>query len=209
MNTTHPSRDESLAARVRRETSSARRRLRLRPVVRAVMRRASVAVMALVLAAAFAVRAQEPLVAPRTPAPAPAQPLPYSHRQHIELGLECRECHVNPDEGALMTFPSNDTCMSCHATMPAGTPALKQLVTLAAAGRPIPWVRVYRVADYVYWSHAPHLAAEVACTTCHGPVPERDVIALETAITTKRGCVTCHEAKQVYMDCGDCHEPRQ
>lgn len=168
------------------------------------------ATLLVVLTVAVVTRAQEPpLVAPRTPPPAPAQPLPYSHRQHIELGLECLDCHVNPDAGAMMTFPATETCMSCHAAMPAGTRALKQLTTLARMEQPIPWVRVYRLADYVYWSHATHVAAAIACTTCHGPVAERDVIALETTITTKRGCVTCHEAKQVFMDCGDCHEPRQ
>lgn len=168
------------------------------------------ATSALILTAVVFVRGQQPMVLPRNPPPAaPVQPLPYSHRQHIELGLECTECHVNPDAGALMTFPATDTCTSCHATMPSGTPALKQLATLAASGKPIPWVRVYRLANYVYWSHNTHVSAGVACTTCHGPVPERDVIALETNITTKRGCVTCHETRQVYMDCGDCHEPRQ
>jgi hypothetical protein len=167
-------------------------------------------ILTVALGAALGVRAQQPLVAPRTPpAPAPVQPLPYSHRQHIEQGLECLECHVNPDAGSLMTFPATETCTSCHDTMPSGTPALRQLKTYASSGKPIPWVRVYQLPDYVYWSHATHLEAEIACTLCHGAVPERDVIALETNITTKPGCVTCHNARQVLMGCGDCHEPMQ
>lgn len=163
----------------------------------------------LVLAAVVVARAQAPAVAPRTPAPAPEQPLPYSHRQHLELGLDCSECHTNPDAGPLMTFPPTDTCLSCHRTMKAGAATLERLTAAAASGDPLPWVRVYRLADYVYWSHPTHIGAGIACETCHGPVADRDVIALETTITTKRGCVTCHESRQVYMDCGDCHEPRQ
>jgi hypothetical protein len=169
-----------------------------------------IAAMAILLLLAIAVRAQQPVVAPRVPVPAaPEQPLPYSHRQHIEQGLECRECHVNPDDGEMMTFPSNETCSSCHATLPGGSPALDRTKTMTASATPVPWVRVYKLADYVYWSHGTHLSAGIACTTCHGPVQERDVIAVETNITTKRGCVTCHETRQVFMDCGDCHEPRQ
>jgi hypothetical protein len=167
-------------------------------------------VLLLVLGTALVARAQDPVVGRHArPAQGPVQPLPYSHRQHLELGLlECADCHVNPDGGRLMTFPANDTCLSCHETMPA-SPARKALQTADTSGTPIPWVRVYRLADYVYWNHATHLAAAITCETCHGPVAERDVISLETNITTKRGCLTCHETRQVVSDCGDCHEPRQ
>ena len=50
-----------------------------------------------------------------SPAPAgPTQPIPYSHKRHLALGLECRQCHVNPDAGEMMTFPATAICMSCH-----------------------------------------------------------------------------------------------
>jgi hypothetical protein len=165
----------------------------------------------LLLALVVGVRAQTPPVAPlATPRPAPEQPLPYSHRQHLELGLlECGDCHVNPDAGSLMTFPDTDTCLSCHESMPAGAATLKRLVASRSSGSPIPWVRVYRLADYVYWSHGTHIGAGIACETCHGPVSERDTMAVETNVTTKQGCVTCHETRQVLTDCGGCHEPRQ
>jgi len=29
----------------------------------------------------------------------PEQPIPYSHKQHIALGLTCKDCHTNPDPG--------------------------------------------------------------------------------------------------------------
>ena len=139
------------------------------------------------------------------------QPLPYSHKQHLALPaeLECRTCHVNPEAGKLMTYPATGTCMSCHATMAADRPSLQALAAFAASGKPIPWVRVYQLPDYVYWKHATHVQAAISCTECHGAVAERDVIGIETGITSMRGCVTCHDARQVYVDCGDCHEPRQ
>lgn len=144
------------------------------------------------------------------PPAAPVQPLPYSHRQHLELGLvECADCHVRPDDGPRMAFPETGTCMSCHATQPATTASLKRLATMAASKAPIPWVRVYQLPQYVYWSHASHLDAGLTCTNCHGAVERNEAMRQETNVATKVGCVTCHETRQILSDCGDCHEPRQ
>lgn len=141
--------------------------------------------------------------------PAPVQPLPYSHKQHVALGLSCRLCHVNPEAGKLMTYPPTAICMSCHATVAADRPTIQRLAGYAADGKPVPWVRVYRVPDYVYWSHGSHLAANVTCAECHGPVAERDVVAQETNVTTMLGCQTCHDKRQAFTGCDSCHEPRQ
>jgi hypothetical protein len=163
---------------------------------------------AIVLATGLAARAQTVTPPARLP-PAPVQPLPFSHRQHAEFGLDCRDCHVNPDPGTLMTYPANEVCMSCHRTLPAGYPALQKLAALAGSGAPIPWVRVYTLPDYVYWDHRTHVEAGIGCETCHGPVADRDVLTVETDIVTMRGCQSCHEKRQVYTDCGDCHEPQR
>lgn len=168
---------------------------------------------AFVCAVAAAARAQGqgglPVALSKPPA-APAQPLPYSHRQHLELALvECADCHVRPDDGPKMTFPAVATCMSCHAAQPATSAALKRLATMAASGELIPWARVYQLPSYVYWSHGSHLSAGLTCANCHGAVERNDTMRQETNVATKVGCVTCHEARQILSDCGDCHEPRQ
>jgi hypothetical protein len=168
---------------------------------------------ALVCLATLAVRAQDQRGLPvrhAKPPAAPVQPVPYSHRQHLELAIvECADCHVQPDGGPAMTFPDTQTCMSCHATQPATTASLQKLAALATSGRPIPWVRVYQLPSFVYWSHASHLGAGLTCANCHGAVEESDAMRQETNVATKVGCVTCHETRQVFSDCGDCHEPRQ
>jgi formate-dependent nitrite reductase cytochrome c552 subunit len=116
---------------------------------------------------------------------------------------------VNPDAGKLMTYPPTAICMSCHATVAAGRPSIQKLASFAADNKPVPWVRVYQVPDYVYWAHGTHLAANVTCVECHGPVAERDVIAQETNVVTMLGCQTCHDKRQVFTACDSCHEPRQ
>ena len=167
--------------------------------------------LSLVLLLSLVVRAQ---TAPTPPAQAPdaaapVQPLPYSHKTHIKLGLQCRSCHTNPDAGKLMTYPPTVVCMGCHQALATERPAIQKLAEFAKSGEPIPWVRVYRVPDYVYWRHGTHLEAEVTCAECHGPVAERDVIAVETNVTRMLGCVTCHDKRQAYTDCAACHAPRQ
>jgi Cytochrome c7 and related cytochrome c len=174
--------------------------------------RFSVLVAALALLVSLGARAQStppPAGPPPAAATAPVQPLPYSHKTHVGLGLQCRMCHTNPDAGKLMTFPPTAFCMGCHQSVAADRPSIQKLAEYAKSGEPIPWVRVYRVPDYVYWRHGSHLEAEVACTECHGPVAERDVITLETNVTRMLGCQTCHDKRQAYTDCVACHAPRQ
>ena len=38
------------------------------------------------------------------PPPAPAQPLPFSHRTHVKVAAQCQTCHT-ATTGAQMTFP--------------------------------------------------------------------------------------------------------
>ena len=165
--------------------------------------------LGLLLLVSLTVRGQG-LPAPlASPPPGPVQPIPYSHNQHLAQGLVCGDCHVNPDQGALMTLPPTDTCMSCHKTSAAGQPSIQKLALFASSNTPIPWVRVYRLPEYVYWSHATHIQAGITCADCHGPVAERDVITQETNVASKPGCLSCHETRQVFTDCGACHEPMQ
>ena len=165
-------------------------------------------VLAVVLLLSITLKAQQPVSAPPTAKPAPVQPLPYSHKKHVALGLDCRTCHVNPAPGKLMTFPPTAFCMGCHQAIAADRPSIRQLANFAASGQPVPWVRVYKLPDYVFWKHATHLRPDITCADCHGPVAERDVIALETNVVTMVGCISCHDKRQVYTDCGDCHLPR-
>jgi hypothetical protein len=35
----------------------------------------------------------------------PKQPVPYSHKQHLAMGLQCKNCHTSPDPGEAMGIP--------------------------------------------------------------------------------------------------------
>jgi hypothetical protein len=136
----------------------------------------------------------------------PVQPLPYSHKTHLAVGLECKECHTNPDPGKLMTFPATTKCMQCHVTIAKNKPAIQKLAEFAKSQRPIPWVRVYTVLTGVSWSHRPHLEAGQKCETCHGQVAQMEAMSEVTSVTTMYSCLNCHEMNHAKTACETCHK---
>jgi hypothetical protein len=166
---------------------------------------------AFVLLAVGAAQAQPPapavaaVQANLAPHPAPEQPLPYSHKTHVGIGLPCRLCHTNPAPGQQMTFPATSTCMNCHISIATDRPAIKKLAEYADSKQPIPWVRVYQVLPGVAWTHRKHLEAGVQCETCHGAVGDLDAMSATTAVTAMAVCISCHQARGVSAACTVCH----
>jgi hypothetical protein len=58
-------------------------------------------------------------------------------------------------------------------------------------GGVVHWNRVHKLPDFVYFSHQWHIAAGVACQTCHGPVEEMAVVK-QYATLTMGWCLDCH-----------------
>jgi hypothetical protein len=122
----------------------------------------------------------------------PVQPVPYSHKLHAgNLGLDCRYCHSTVERSAYAAIPPTETCMNCHARVKADSPQLQLVRESYATGRPIPWVHIHKLPDYVYFNHRAHLSAGVSCVTCHGRVDQmaevRQVKPLSMA-----WCLECH-----------------
>lgn len=147
------------------------------------------------------------LFAADPPAP-PKQPVPYSHKQHIALGLQCKNCHTNPEPGEMMGIPAVKVCMGCHTSVKKDSPHIQTLAKHAGEKTEPPWVRVYRIPSYVFFSHKAHLATGAKCEICHGPVATREVLWKETNISMG-GCMECHRQNKASNDCAYCHEPRQ
>lgn len=141
-----------------------------------------------------------------SPHPAPAQPIPYSHKKHLAFGLECKNCHTNPEPGKLMTFPATSKCMQCHVTIAKDKPSIQKLAEYSKSQQAIPWVRVYKVLPGVAWSHRPHLEAGVKCETCHGEVAEMDAMSEVTSVTTMYSCLHCHDLNHAKTACTTCHK---
>jgi hypothetical protein len=160
---------------------------------------------------------------------APEQPLAFSHAQHAgALGIDCQYCHAFAERSSHAGLPSADTCLNCHRYIP-GTKdpsAIRRLYGYAGLDadgrsdpqghpRPIPWVRVSRLPDYVRFDHSAHVLAGVSCQTCHGAVQtmERTRQALDLGMGA---CVNCHrtatrqglngKAVHAATDCSTCHQ---
>lgn len=136
------------------------------------------------------------------------QPLPYSHKMHVgSLGLKCLDCHKIEDPGYAAGYPQEATCMACHAAIKADSPHIQKLAEFEKSKIRVPWNKIYRVPNYVYFSHdAHHKAAEIECAECHGDVAQREVLFKEKSIAMTT-CMDCHAQRQVSNDCAFCHDP--
>lgn len=148
---------------------------------------------------------QQDVPANLAPHVAPEQPVPYSHKAHLALGLTCAGCHTNPAPGKLMTYPATATCMSCHHEIGKKKPAIKKLAAYATSGQSVPWVRVYQVLPGVNWTHRKHLDAGIKCESCHGQVPEMETMSEATSVTTMGVCLRCHTMHNAPTVCATCH----
>ena len=83
-----------------------------------------------------------------------------------------------------------------------------------ANARPVSWVRVHTMPDFVRFDHSAHVTVGVACQTCHGPVETMERVR-QVAPLTMGWCVDCHRdanehgvaGKRVNasLDCTACH----
>jgi hypothetical protein len=145
----------------------------------------------------------------------PTQPVPYDHSFHAgQLGLDCRYCHHGVEKSSHANIPSANVCMSCHKNVKANSPLLEvvrqsyygedkdrdgQLSEdedlngdgVITAGLSVPWVRIHKAPDYVYFNHAIHVNRGISCVECHGRIDQMEVV---------------HHAKHLSMSfCLECH----
>ena len=160
----------------------------------------------LMLAAALLSHSQDN--APPQDAPPPAQPIPFSHKTHVTMGVQCDSCHETPDPGVNVTFPATSKCLQCHATIAADKPSIKSLAEYDRTNKAVPWNRVYSVPAWVFWNHRTHLDAGVKCESCHGEVGKMDEMKVVTDVTVMKGCVECHDQRGAPTGCAACHEDK-
>ena len=123
----------------------------------------------------------------------PTQPVPFSHSIHVkQLGLDCRYCHDGVEKSWYSNVPAADTCMNCHSAVRADDPKLEPIrASYKDENKPVEWVQIHKLPDYVYFNHSVHVNRGVSCVECHGRVDEMDEVRHEKHFSMTF-CLDCH-----------------
>ncbi|SRR5581483_3190684 len=131
----------------------------------------------------------------------PEQPIQFPHKLHVGLGIQCLYCHPGALRGPSPGLPTESKCWGCHQqlqrfadpTTPWPT-ELQKLRDYVQQGKPIQWIPVAQVPDFVHFVHRPHIAAGLNCETCHGDVSKMTVYE-NPQVINMGWCLNCHRAK--------------
>ena len=165
-----------------------------------------IAILALVQFAPSVRSAQVPYESPPEDLPrvvAP-QPVPFNHKLHLQQHMACTDCHPGARERERAGLPQRSDCMLCHQSIATNHPAIRSLAAKPPTER-IRWERIYRVPDFVFFSHREHAEAGMECVVCHGPVASRTVLDQEIS-TNMVACMNCHILRKASTECYLCHD---
>jgi hypothetical protein len=155
----------------------------------------------------------------------PVQPIFYSHKVHAGINqISCLYCHSNALDSKHATVPPLNVCMNCHAaindyshgpklyredgTEVDGTQEIQKLYSYTgydpksgrynvATAKPVEWIKIHNLPDFVFFSHAQHTkAGQVQCQTCHGPIQEMDEVKQFSSLSMG-WCINCHRTTKV------------
>ena len=167
----------------------------------------------------------------------PEQPIYFSHKIHAgENKIDCQLCHSSAKYGKVSEIPSVNVCMNCHKGIAEYkgkyieegkdrafyTAEIKKIYEAAGWDegsqsytgkiKPIEWVRIHNMPDFVYFNHSQHVVAgeqtimkakkvDVVCKACHGQVQEMDKVQMANNFTMG-WCIECHRTTEVDMTNG-------
>ena len=122
----------------------------------------------------------------------PAQPIAFSHALHSgQFQINCEYCHFGAAQSRHSGVPPAQLCLGCHSQVKKDAPDIVALTKAVAENRPIEWVRVHRLADYVYFNHSIHVNKGVGCSSCHGQVNQMPLV-FQVSSLQMEWCLDCH-----------------
>ncbi len=122
----------------------------------------------------------------------PTQPVAFSHDIHAnQLQIDCRYCHNNVDKSWFSNVPAANTCMNCHSIVLKESPKLELVRQSYTTSKPIEWVQIHKVPDYVYFNHSVHVSRGISCVECHGQINHMDEVYHAKSLSMSF-CLDCH-----------------
>ena len=127
------------------------------------------------------------------------QPVQFSHKHHVgDDGIDCRYCHTSVETSAFAGIPPTKTCMNCHSVLFNNAGYLEPVRDSYRDDKSIQWVKIHRLADFVYFNHSIHVNKGVGCATCHGRV-DRMPLMWQAEDLTMAWCLNCHRHPEKYI----------
>ncbi|HLJ25081.1 MAG TPA: cytochrome c3 family protein [Candidatus Angelobacter sp.] len=122
----------------------------------------------------------------------PEQPIAFPHKVHAgDNKIPCLYCHYAARTSRHAGIPPASVCMNCHNIMEKQTVEIEKLKEAVQQDRPIRWVKIHNLPDFVYFNHSQHVLSGVQCQSCHGPI-EKMVRVEQFAPLTMGWCLQCH-----------------
>ena len=88
--------------------------------------------------------------------------------------------------------------MNCHKQIWADSPYLEPVRASFRSGKPIEWIRVHDLPDFVYFNHSIHIKKGVGCSTCHSHIDEMPIV-YQAAPLQMEWCLECHRAPERFV----------
>lgn len=135
---------------------------------------------------------------------APAQPIKFSHAVHAgQNKTDCNYCHYTAKISKTAGIPPGSVCLNCHFLVRngtrSGTAEIAKVLGAIDQNKPVQWVRIYRLPDFVFFSHEQHVSAGgINCEACHGNVKEMNRL-YQVPDLSMGWCIDCHKARKVNL----------
>jgi hypothetical protein len=125
----------------------------------------------------------------------PGQPIAFPHKVHArDNQIPCLYCHSAARTSRHAGIPPASVCMNCHRLLKKQTAELEKLFEAVQRNRPIQWVKVHNLPDFVHFNHSQHVLSGVACQRCHGSVETMNRIE-QVMPLTMGWCLECHRER--------------
>ncbi len=151
------------------------------------------------------------------PAMAQYEGVPFSHKKHLGLSLECVGCHEGAktsEKAGDVLLPSGSVCTQCHAPAPVKEPA-ELLVTKFnhKLHNSIPNINqvilaAIRSGDYLAPASeelVDRLQGAEGCGACHRGLVESEAVT-KAVFPHMADCLVCHSDIEPPFSCEKCHD---
>jgi hypothetical protein len=82
--------------------------------------------------------------------------------------------------------------MNCHTRVKPQSPRLEPVRQSYATGLPVPWIKIHKLPDFVYFNHMAHITAGVSCVSCHGRIDQMIEVHQDKPLNMAF-CLACHK----------------